>query len=226
MKAAMKSHATGRCVPLRAVTFDVGGTLVAPHPSVGGIYAEVLTEHGIRADADVIERDFRAAFRRHEKSLSTAAGEFWERVFRDACSSASIPSDLFSAVFAATYATFGRGYRWRVLEGARETVSALRDRGLQLAILSNSDSRFHSVLAELGLTPFFTHRFLSGEVGYEKPDVRLFRHVEAELKLSPEQILHVGDSRRADFEGARTAGWRAFLVEPPKTGIRTLLRHI
>lgn len=226
MNPSMESHAAERFALLRAVTFDVGGTLVAPHPSVGGIYAEVLTEEGIPADAATIERDFRTAFRHHEQSLCTAEREFWERVFRDACSSASIPADKFSVVFERAYATFARGHRWRVLEGARETVSALRNRGLQLAILSNSDSRFHTVLAELGLSPLFTHRFLSGEVGYEKPDIRLFRHVEAALNLSPEQILHVGDSRRADFEGAKAAGWRAFLVKPPETGIRSLLRRM
>ncbi len=34
---------------IRAVTFDVGGTLIEPWPSVGHVYAEVAARHGVAA---------------------------------------------------------------------------------------------------------------------------------------------------------------------------------
>ena len=50
--------------PIRAVTFDVGGTLIQPWPSVGHVYAEVAALHGYRAlDAEQLNRRFAAAWR-------------------------------------------------------------------------------------------------------------------------------------------------------------------
>ncbi len=208
---------------VRAVTFDVGGTLVAPRPSVGAVYAEILSAHGVTADPAALERDFRDAFRRHSETLPTSERAFWERVFRDACGSASLPEKEFRAAFDAAYAAFGEGRRWRVIEGAAEVLATLRGQGLRLAVLSNSDSRFRTVLADHGLDTFFEHCFLSGEVGFEKPDIRIFRLAESVLGLAPAQILHVGDSRSADYNGASAAGWHALLLDPPRTTLPALL---
>ena len=47
-----------------AVTFDVGGTLIEPWPSVGAIYAEVAAEHGLPGlSAGELTRRFGAAWR-------------------------------------------------------------------------------------------------------------------------------------------------------------------
>ena len=47
-----------------AVTFDVGGTLIEPWPSVGHVYAEVAARHGVNhADPAVLNRQFTAAWR-------------------------------------------------------------------------------------------------------------------------------------------------------------------
>jgi phosphoglycolate phosphatase-like HAD superfamily hydrolase len=48
-RAAGKSHAGTRAMNLKdikAITFDVGGTLIEPFPSVGHIYAEIAAQHG------------------------------------------------------------------------------------------------------------------------------------------------------------------------------------
>jgi hypothetical protein len=37
---------------IRAVTFDVGGTLIEPWPSVGRVYAEVAARHGVEVAAE------------------------------------------------------------------------------------------------------------------------------------------------------------------------------
>ncbi len=208
---------------VHAVTFDVGGTLVAPNPSVGAVYSEVLASHGIAADPDRIEDDFRAAFQRHATTLPTSDEVFWKRVFRDACASARMSENLFAPAFAAAYDAFAKGRAWRLLDGAEEVLDFLKARGYRLAVLSNSDSRFRTVLADHGLDTFFEQCFLSGEIGYEKPDSRIFRHAESVLGLAPRQILHIGDSRPADAEGAAAAGWNACLLDPPRTSLRSLL---
>ena len=49
---------------IQAVTFDVGGTLLEPWPSVGHVYAEVAQRHGLPgADAAKLAEQFAAAWR-------------------------------------------------------------------------------------------------------------------------------------------------------------------
>ena len=50
--------------PIRAVTLDVGGTLVHVWPSVGHVYAEVAARHGINGlSAKLLDRRFAAPWR-------------------------------------------------------------------------------------------------------------------------------------------------------------------
>jgi FMN phosphatase YigB (HAD superfamily) len=69
---------------IRAVTFDVGGTLVDPWPSVGHVYAEVATRHGVKdISPDMLNRRFVAAWRARKESAQTEAAwaEIADRVF-------------------------------------------------------------------------------------------------------------------------------------------------
>src|SRR5687767_15570112 len=48
---------------VRAVTFDVGGTLIAPWPSVGHVYSDVAARHGLRKlDIEKLNKQFAAAW--------------------------------------------------------------------------------------------------------------------------------------------------------------------
>ena len=47
----------------QAITFDIGGTLIEPWPSVGHVYAEVAARFGLRAEPSELNRRFRDAWR-------------------------------------------------------------------------------------------------------------------------------------------------------------------
>ena len=75
-----------------------------------------------------------------------------------------------------------------------DTLKTLRDRGYELAVLSNNDSRLRTVLADLQIDQVFHHLFISSEMGCEKPDPEIFRKVETVTGKKPAEILHLGDS--------------------------------
>lgn len=57
------------------------------------------------------------------------------------------------------------------------------------------------------LEPYFTHQFISEEVGVSKPDVRFFEHVFATLgNPARDTVLIVGDSLTSDMQGGMNAG--------------------
>ncbi len=200
---------------IRIVTLDVGGTLVHPYPSVGEVYAEVLASHGIRVAPGDLQARFREVFFGRPAAPrpqvdDAAEKEMWfELVSRIA--GPFCPPGRLPAVFEDLYETFADPARWRLVEDAVPTIRALQRGGYRTAILSNADSRLRRVLSGLGVTPLVDEVFISAELGFEKPDVRIFRAVESRLQERPEAFLHVGDSMVHDGEGARAAGW-AWLV--------------
>ena len=80
------------------------------------------------------------------------------------------------------------------------TLQALRDRGYRIALLSNNDSRLRNVIQDLGIALLiFEQIFISSEIGFEKPNPKIFKYVEREMNASAEEILHLGDSYSRDF---------------------------
>jgi putative hydrolase of the HAD superfamily len=201
---------------IRGITFDAGGTLIEPNPCVGAIYAEIAAKHGIAANPAELDARFRAVFKRIRPTpvdtVSEATErEFWSRLAREVFSGVA-GDGVFGEMFPQLWNAFAESGRWRPLPGALETLSTLRERRFQLAIISNFDSRLHAVLEGLGITAMVDGVFLSVEVGVAKPDPRIFEHAARALGLEPCQLLHVGDSVMADAAGAVSAGWSAALL--------------
>lgn len=61
-------------------------------------------------------------------------------------------------------------------------------------------------LASSGLAAFLDVVVISGDIGIEKPDSRLFDHTLQHLGMTAEQCLFVGDSIISDDAGAHNAG--------------------
>ena len=85
--------------------------------------------------------------------------------------------------------------------------------GWKLAIVSNWDERLRPLLRELGLVECFDVIVVSHEAGFTKPAREIFQCAAAALNLPAETILHIGDSRAEDFDGARAAGMRSLLLD-------------
>jgi len=192
---------------IQAVTFDIGGTLIDPWPSVGHIYAQVAAEHGLKnLSAETLNQRFFAAWRARPGLVQTesAWAEIVDEVFLGLVEPP--PSQTF---FAALYQRFSEPGAWRIYEDVLPTLKALSERGLRLGMISNWDDRLRPLLGRLGLTPLFQAMVVSCEVNSAKPAPRIFDAAARQLGVEPAAILHVGDSLEMDFHGARQAGFNA-----------------
>jgi putative hydrolase of the HAD superfamily len=80
----------------------------------------------------------------------------------------------------------------------------------QLAVVTNGPSDLQRrKLAVAGLEARLPLVFISGEVGYGKPDPRIFEHALSKLGIAPDEALMVGDRPNLDVAGARAAGVHA-----------------
>jgi putative hydrolase of the HAD superfamily len=93
-------------------------------------------------------------------------------------------------------------------------LARLREQGLRLLVVSNSDGTVEAKLAAAGLRDLLHSVVDSHVVGSEKPDRAIFEHALRLAKSRPERTLHVGDLYHADVVGARGAGLHAVLLDP------------
>jgi len=97
----------------------------------------------------------------------------------------------------------------RPFDGATELLSALRQRGRRLGIVTNGEAAFQRAhIAALGLEPLLDAVLVSEEEGLRKPDPQLFHRAAARLGVEPEACLFVGDNPTADVLGAAAAGMK------------------
>jgi HAD superfamily hydrolase (TIGR01509 family) len=104
---------------------------------------------------------------------------------------------------------------WKmVMPRVPEALGRLRNLGLKLVVVSNSDGTVEQSLIDAGLRPYLSAVIDSAIAGHEKPDPRIFKQALAAAGASPERTLHLGDLYHADVVGARGAGIHAVLLDP------------
>ncbi|HEX4265746.1 MAG TPA: HAD-IA family hydrolase [Verrucomicrobiae bacterium] len=209
---------------IKAVTFDVGGTLIEPWPSVGHVYAEVAARHGLREfSAEQLNTRFKTSWRAR-KNFEHSRHEWAELVNEVFGISHAEPfSETF---FSELYERFATPDAWRVFEDVVPALDTLAARGIRLGIISNWDERLRGLLRKLKLERYFVALTVSREVGFPKPSGVIFRQAAAELGLSPGAILHVGDSLEMDVAGAKTAGFQALQIHRGADSVDGQLRSL
>lgn len=96
------------------------------------------------------------------------------------------------------------------VEGAKETLQALRANGIRLGLVCDTGFTparvVRHLLTEQGLKEDLEVLCFSDEVGVPKPGNDIFAKALAGLGARPPEAFHVGDLRRTDIAGAHEIG--------------------
>lgn len=113
------------------------------------------------------------------------------------------------------------------LEDAIETVRWLKESGCRLALLTNGAAAAQrSKVTRFQLAELFDIILIEGELGYGKPDPRVYKIALSELESSPQDTWMVGDNLVWDVEAPQRLGIYAIWVDrggeglPPGNGVR------
>ncbi|MCJ7692491.1 MAG: HAD family hydrolase, partial [Sedimentisphaerales bacterium] len=96
--------------------------------------------------------------------------------------------------------------------GIKDTLTALKQMGLKLGIVSNTfvhKASLEKHLEQVGILDFFTVRLYSYEFDFRKPDARMFKIAAEKVGEMVENILFVGDRINKDIAPAMAAGMQA-----------------
>lgn len=195
--------------PVQAITFDVGGTLIQPWPSVGHIYAEVAARHGLKRDsAETLNQRFGAAWKQLKDFKHTR--EEWAALVAETF---AVDARTLETFFPELYDRFAQPTAWRLFDDVLPTLNNLAAHGINLAVISNWDERLRPLLETFGLRKYFETVIVSCETGFTKPSPVMFELAARKLGLAPEFILHVGDSLEHDEYGAKSASFQSRLID-------------
>jgi putative hydrolase of the HAD superfamily len=89
----------------------------------------------------------------------------------------------------------------------------LRSHGIKLARLSNCTPFARLLVRDLELDKHFDSVVLSSDVGYMKPDPRIFMLTMKQLRVFPDETCVVGDKVKTDILGGTLSGCKTILLE-------------
>lgn len=192
---------------IQAVTFDVGGTLIAPYPSVGAVYARAAGgHHHGTLSAEILDARFNEVWRRCQP-FHHSRDEWCSLV--DEVFAGLTPTPPSQTFFPELYAEFARAAAWQLFEDSLPVLEALAAEGIDLGIISNWDERLRPLLRDLRLDRYFSCIVISCEAGFAKPSPVVFEEALRQLGRPAANVLHVGDGLQEDFAGATSAGLAA-----------------
>lgn len=181
---------------MRAVLFDLDGTLL---DTVGDIHFHVNEMLAAFSLPPVTEEETRAF-------VGNGADLLVRRALKG--------RGDFSACFAyfAEHFSASDNARTRLYAGEKETLAALKARGVKLGVITNKP---HAAAVSV-LSRFFgegTFDFFHGDDGNFplKPDPTLARFAALSLRVPPRECLFVGDGE-TDVRTAKNAGMRPLSV--------------
>lgn len=105
------------------------------------------------------------------------------------------------------YYVFESPKKTALIPGAADLLAYLRGKGYGMSVVSNGfkEVQFEKMRTS-GIDVYFDNVFLSEDIGFQKPDRRIFEHILEKLSASPGQCLMIGDDIKVDIAGARDAG--------------------
>jgi len=108
----------------------------------------------------------------------------------------------------------------RPFPGALETLAAFRERGVRLALITNGASGIQrEKIDRFGLAPHFDGIFIEGEMGFGKPDERVFHRALEAVGAEPRDAWVVGDNLEWEIVPAKRLGMGAVWVDPAGRGL-------
>jgi HAD superfamily hydrolase (TIGR01549 family) len=208
-------------VQIRAVFFDLGGTLIDERDYLG--WSELARRFYLDLDPDELTHAFEEVEAETDTEPAVGAEEFWQRTLARASG-----RDVSRTTAEKFVAELRRSeVRVRVFSDVRRCLDELKEEGRSLGVISNSSSEagVRRLLDRGGILPYFSTVTSSGTEGVAKPSPAIFARAVERAKVPPGEAFYVGNLAFTDALAARRAGLQsvwlhrrgtAFNVDPPE----------
>ena len=202
---------------IRAIFFDLDDTLlddtISSERSAAFVAAELI---GDRVPCEALAVAYMEEAMNFWEQLEPGAikppsGAIRPRLWRAALKRFDLDDQQLAIRLAQRYDAV-RVERVELFPETLPVLHALHGR-YKMAIITNGFAETHEAkIARLELSRFFDAVILAGEMQLVKPDPAVFHHAMAQLDVTADESVMVGDRFDRDVKGAHAAGMRAIWV--------------
>jgi HAD superfamily hydrolase (TIGR01662 family) len=197
-----------------AVFFDVDFTLIRPGPRfLGEGYAGTCARHGVEVNPEF----FDVAVAGAASVLDSAEQLYHADLFVNYTSriiglmGGKGPGVALAA--REIYDDWAAHHHFEMYDDVPDALTALRERGLKLGLISNSHRCLTSFQSHFSIDGLMSVTVSSADFGVMKPDPRIFREALERMNVPASRAVMVGDSFAHDVIGARQVGMRGVLLD-------------
>lgn len=207
---------------VKGIIFDINGTLTDIHTSeshddIYRVISNLLSYQGVFLEPNAA-RELYFQIMKEQRSASVerhpefdVVGIFRELIKRNSTAfTHRLPSGKLEQLplfLAETYRAASR-FRLQLYRGVENTIRELKQK-YRLAAISDGQTAYAvPELNAVGLSGYFETVTVSGDLGYRKPDKRMFETALTAMKMSPAEVLFVGNDMYRDIYGAKQLGIR------------------
>ena len=189
---------------IKCVLFDIGGVLVNWHMS--WITSEVSKRFEIK------ESLLDEAFSKHLHELDS--GKIHEKIFWEKVAD-EVDSDALYKTTESLWDTYFRKNA-KLNHDVINLAKSLQKNSYTMGIISNIEEVTHKIVDDWKVLDTFEHHFMSYQIGFSKPDQKIYEHVLAKLCFEPHEIFFV-DDKKSNVDAAKKSGLISVLFEDYKT---------
>jgi putative hydrolase of the HAD superfamily len=206
---------------IQSILFDINGTLIDIHTDEGNeeIYRAIshfLTYQGIYVHRWEVRDEYFRLMDEQRQASGEDYPEFnvvevWREFLRRRPeASQAMPQEKLKWLphfLAEMYRGIAR-FRLQLYPEVKNVLEELQPR-FKLAALSDAQSAWAlPEIRAVGIEAYFQPIIISGDLGFRKPDKRIFEAALNGLDLPPEQVIFVGNDMYHDVYGAQQFGMK------------------
>jgi len=107
--------------------------------------------------------------------------------------------------------------KWYIYDDVIETLEKMNRNNYRNYILSNHVPKLNKIVENIGLKNYFIKIYSSANIGYEKPNKKIYEYVLKDLGINKNDCIIIGDSYKADIIGGKNIEIKSILVRSENT---------
>jgi putative hydrolase of the HAD superfamily len=185
----------------------------------GALYS-VLLKNGIKdITIDVIKPYLTKSFtwQNSEKSHKELFGnktwwEYYEDYFSNIFIELGIQKNISKKLSKEIKNEYMDLAKWHIYDDVIKTLELLIEKKYINIILSNHIPELEEIIKGLGIDKYFYKIYSSGNIGYEKPNSKIYEYVLNDMKINKNDCIMIGDSYSSDILGGTKMEIKSILV--------------
>ncbi|MBN2230372.1 MAG: HAD family hydrolase [Candidatus Thorarchaeota archaeon] len=209
---------------IKALIFDLGGTLYRPVSNLCGLTRDFLIEAEVGTHEDFPDTTIRRAIQEPDEWLTSymienevdqhwqPSNEHWIEYDKLLLKALGVEDTEVVMQYQSKWDEFVEDSTPEIMNGCKECLEELHERGFKLGIASNRFRDPSKLLMKDSIHGLFDAIEYTNVPGYRKPSPFMLLRLTEELQINPRKCAYIGNIVEQDIVAAERAGMLPILL--------------